>query len=85
MTDILTRTIELVTAYLRVWAGEPPEVTADSSLEGDLACDQIDRVCLEIEMEDAFDVRFPADPLENCETVGDLAALVERMSKREAA
>jgi acyl carrier protein len=85
--DILSRTIELVRDHLLLTrpCRTLPEVTAESSFEHDLGCDAIDIVCIELAAEDAFIVQFPAEPFECCETVGDLAALVKRLSKREAA
>lgn len=59
-----------------------PEITDETSFAGDLRCDSIDMVCIEIEVGDAFGVELPACEFENCETIADLAALVQRQRTR---
>lgn len=80
MTDITTRIIAIVAneiASTRVcWIR--PAIDASTSLAADLHCDVIDRVVISHEIEEAFDVRLPADGLDQAETIADLVALVER-------
>lgn len=61
-----------------------PEITAETSFARDLRCDAVDMVCIELAVSDACRVELPACRFENCETVGDLAALVEQLGKRAA-
>lgn len=61
-----------------------PAITDETSFARDLRCDPVDMVCIEIAVSDAFGVELPACQLENCETVADLAALVERQRERAA-
>ena len=81
--DTLARTITLIRAHLSGHRSphSVPAITAESSFERDLRCDAIDIVCIELAAEDEFHVRFPAERMEACETVGDLAELVRVLIK----
>lgn len=56
-----------------------PEITAETSFARDLRCDAVDMVCIELAVSDACEIELPACQFENCETVGDLTALVEQL------
>lgn len=56
-----------------------PEIQPATTLEGDLGLTTIDLVCISIEIEDAFAVELPADRLEACDSVADLARLVSEL------
>lgn len=78
--ELTARMIELVKREIvstRVGWVEPA-IDASTSLVADLHCDVIDRVVISHEIEEAFDVRLPADGLDQAETIADLVALVER-------
>jgi acyl carrier protein len=84
--DTLSRTIAIVRRELET-ARAPrcfPNITAETSFERDLRCCAIDLVCITDEVERAFDVRLPAEPLEVCATVGELAGLVQSLSMENA-
>lgn len=77
--ELTARMIELVKREIvstRVGWVEPA-IDASTSLVADLYCDVIDRVVISHEIEEAFDVRLPADGLDQAETIADLVALVE--------
>jgi acyl carrier protein len=61
-----------------------PEITNESSFVQDLHCDAIDMVCIELAVSDDCNVELPSCAFENCGTIGDLAALVERLKGRAA-
>jgi acyl carrier protein len=61
-----------------------PEITADSSFARDLRCDAVDMVCIELAVSDACELELPACQFESCETVGDLAVLVEQLGSSAA-
>ena len=61
-----------------------PEITAETSFATDLRCDAVDMICIEIAVSDDCDVELPALAFENCGTVGELAALVDRLRERKA-
>lgn len=61
-----------------------PEITNETSFAQDLRCDAVDMVCIELAVSDDCDVELPACAFENCDTVGDLAALVDRLKGGQA-
>lgn len=75
---VLPRLIEIICTELTAHRlpHNVPEVTADSTFERDLMADWLDMACIIQAAEEAFCVDLPAS-VENCETVADLARLVE--------
>jgi acyl carrier protein len=61
-----------------------PEITNVSSFVQDLRCDAIDMICIELAVSDDCDIDLPSSDFENCATVGDLAALVDRLRETGA-
>lgn len=53
-----------------------PEITPDSALDVDLHCDQIDRVCIACELDEAFGIWLPDAEMERWESVRDIIASV---------
>ena len=81
LRDTLSRTIAIVRRELET-ARAPrcfPDITGETSSEHDLRCCAIDMTCIAHEVEEAFGVQLPAEPLEVCATVGELAALVAEL------
>lgn len=56
------------------------QVTREAALTGDLAADDLDRVCILLAVEEKFDIEISDDAFEGVRTVGDLVALVERLT-----
>lgn len=61
-----------------------PEITNESSFVQDLHCDAVDMVCIELAVNDDCNVELPSCAFEACATVGDLAALVDKVKARAA-
>ena len=59
-----------------------PEITNETCFVQDLRCDAIDMVCIELAVGDDCEVELPSCAFENCDTVGDLAALIDRLKER---
>jgi acyl carrier protein len=55
------------------------EVSDDMSLADDLNADELDRIELYIDLEEAFGIEFLDEHAENIVTVGDVIARVERL------
>lgn len=62
-----------------------PALTGETTFEGDLLCSTIDLVCIADELEHAFAIELPAEPLETCDTIGALTELVAATAARETA
>lgn len=77
-TSTADRLIDLIRAELTAHRlpHNVPEVMPDSAFERDLMCDWLDMACIIQAAEEAFHVDLPAS-VEHCETVADLARLVE--------
>ncbi len=80
MTDIAT----IVRDTLVNTRTHLPEISGETAFTRDLRCDAVDMVCIEIAVSDACEIEFPACRFENCETISDLAALVEQLRERAA-
>ncbi|CAB5162794.1 AcpP Acyl carrier protein [uncultured Caudovirales phage] len=55
---------------------ERKEIMRETTLAGDLRCDQLDVVCFALDIEDLHGITLPEDKLASLSTVGDLADLV---------
>ncbi len=69
--DIMVSTLDL----------DADSVTPETNLRTDLDIDSLDLVEYVSEVESRFDITIPQDALENIQTVGDFAELVEKLSK----
>ncbi len=56
-------------------------ITATTNLRTDLDIDSLDLVEFVSEVEDHFGIMIPQDSLEDIQTVGDFAELVEKLNK----
>lgn len=86
MADTFTRIGQIIESELNR-ARVPavcPEIRPDTSFERDLNASTIDMICLSIEFEDAFEIEFPAERLENCDTVASLVDLVDDLVQKKA-
>ena len=86
MPDTLDATISVVRRELEQ-ARAPkcfPCITGETSFEHDLRCCAIDMTCISHEIEDAFGVELPAEAFERCETVGQVAELVQSLVTENA-
>ncbi len=57
------------------------KVTADAKIVDDLGADSLDVVELLSRLEDEYGVEMPDDEVENLVTVGDVAAVLEKLTK----
>ncbi len=57
------------------------KISASTNLRTDLDIDSLDLVEFVSEVEDHFGIMIPQDSLENIQTVGDFADLVEKLNK----
>lgn len=57
----------------------PPAITTETDLADDLLLDSLDRVELAMTLEERFGVTIGDDEMEDCATVADLLALLERL------
>ncbi len=62
---------------------EPELVVPDARLKEDLGVDSLDVEELGIELEEQFDVSFPRDAMQKCETVESVISMVQMFAKRE--
>lgn len=62
-----------------------PDLTGETTFEGDLLCSTIDLVCITDTIEHVFACELPSEPLETCQTIGALADLIAATVAREAA
>jgi acyl carrier protein len=72
---IAARVCAIVADHLGV---EPSYVTPDATLAGDLGADSLDRVELEMAIEEDFGFEVPNGDAEKLLTVADVVAYVER-------
>jgi acyl carrier protein len=73
VTTAIAETIRSVSAKARGLA-----ITADSRLLDDLALDSLDLVAVVIQLQDQFEVEIDPDEIPSIQTVGDLAASLNR-------
>jgi len=81
MSEAFTRVAEIVAHELN-HARKPhvcPDISEATSFQSHLLCSSVDMVCITLEIEDQLGVELPAERLEHCETVGDLAQLVDEL------
>jgi acyl carrier protein len=81
---MIARVIEIIGASLRRGADSLPPIEADSSFSADLGCDGIDLMTVCMALEDELGIDLP-EAAEHCETVGELARMVEGLVGSEAA
>ncbi len=66
---------------LRAALNDPPLITPDTSLVGDLGLESIQIIEYLCEVEDRFDLVIKEDALADAHTISDLAAVVENLVK----
>jgi len=74
----LDRVKEIIVDHLNLDAAD---VKPDSSFEGDLGADSLDRVELVMAFEDEFGIEIPDDKAEAIKTVQDAVDYIEKNSK----
>jgi acyl carrier protein len=79
---VIERVIEIVGAVLRRAGHNPVSIEPESNFVEDLKCDGLDMLGIELLIEDEFDLVLP-EAVEHCETVGDLARMVEDFAGRK--
>ncbi|MDR0905007.1 MAG: acyl carrier protein [Oscillospiraceae bacterium] len=73
-------TIEIVTRAVAVRTSrEASEITPDTDVREDLGMDSLDAVELIMELEDEFAVSIPSEQSADLKTVGEIAALIDRL------
>lgn len=58
----------------------PNELTMDTTFVDDLGADSLDIFKISMGMEEVFDMEFDENALDRAETIGDVVALINRMS-----
>ncbi len=69
--DIMVETIDV----------DPEKLSPETNLRTDLDIDSLDLVEFVSEVENHFGIMIPQDALEDVNTLGDFAALVEKLAK----
>ncbi len=82
MDSITTR---VVAALIRELGVGPGTVFPTSTLAADLNMDSLDRVSFQLALEEEFQIVIEDDEAEQCTTVADVVALVERKVAAQAA
>ena len=79
MSDIAERvTRRVVKQWEATSEGTPPEIIPATTF-AEIGFDSLDEVELVMDVEEEFDIELPDEPAQDCRTVGDLIALVERV------
>lgn len=60
----------------RYWLREAPEITSETDLN-EIGCDQIDRVCIACDLDEALGIELPEAVVSGWVTAGDVEACVE--------
>ena len=82
MSDTANRVITCIAESTGIDANE---IKPESTLTDDLHMDSLDVIEVVMELEFEFDIALPDDEAEQCKTVADVIALVERVVGEVAA
>lgn len=87
MTDILAAVIEATVQELAStrFNFAAPAITRETDLRTDLRCDQLDIVCISLDLDERLSIDVPEAALEQVQTIGDLADLYAAARRREDA
>ncbi len=74
-------TEKIITIIAEELGVEPELVLPTARLKEDLGADSLDLELLGTSLEDEFDIRFPDEALQKCETVESVISMVQMFAK----
>lgn len=77
MNDTFDRVVKVLFEQLDL--DEDKNITADTSILGDLGADSLDVMEIVMAMEEEFGVKLPDNEVANLKTVGDVVAAIDNL------